>query len=57
LIEIKGIESGIVSFKYEGTIKNIINEVNMINSRLVELARYSGWYPFNKTSGTLKFEL
>lgn len=38
-------ENDEVEFEYEGTIPEIIADVNQISEDVVELASYSGWYP------------
>ncbi len=45
-------------FEYEGTISEIIADINQIDENIVELAYYAGWYPKPETLDTeFDFEL
>lgn len=39
--------SGPIEFSYSGTLADTVSGVNLIAPGLVELALYSGWYPFD----------
>jgi len=43
--------------EYAGSLTEIINDVNMVNSDLVELALYSVWYPSFQGNNLIDFKL
>ena len=56
-VRIDGEYSGVIVIEYTGTIDDVINNVNMIQPDLVELALYSAWYPMYKGMNLFSYEL
>ena len=56
-VRIDGEYSGVIVIEYTGTIDDVINNVNMIQPDLVELASYSAWYPIYKGMIHFGYEL
>ncbi len=48
---------GPLDFAYEGAIADTISGVNAIASGLVELAMYSGWFPYDPDMGAFTYEV
>jgi Peptidase family M1 domain len=44
-------------FKYSGSLAKAVNEVNIISPHLIELALYSGWYPYIKGLNLFDFDV
>ncbi|WMJ22472.1 hypothetical protein RBG61_10805 [Paludicola sp. MB14-C6] len=38
-------ENNEIEFEYEGTVPEIIADINQIDENIIELSSYSGWYP------------